>query len=449
ACASFSQPFVTHDLDVSLAGAGAGSVSSDPAGIDCGADCAETYPAGTAVSLTATPEPGSTFTGWSGDCTGTGPCELSMDADHSVTATFTVVTHDLDVTLAGAGSGSVSSDPAGIDCSSDCSETYPDGTAVTLTAAPEPGSTFTGWSADCSGTASCELSMDADHSVTATFEVEPSADLGVTQTDEPDPVTGGNAVNYAITVTNNGPDAATGVILTDTLPAGHALVGVDDPSCTFASGVVTCPIGSLASGDSADVSITVATTAVSSPTAMINEARVSADQTDPVSSNDSAIAVTTVQPAPDDPDTASGWITAAGGTVETGGGNKPTKRDPMTTSVTVPPGYEGVVTIHEGPITTCPPSYGCFGQQADITAPSTSATAPLRITFSYHPSALPRRTHLQDIVMFHDGVLVGPCVDASGAAAPDPCISSVTRKKGAVRVVVLSSENGSWVGGRR
>ena len=77
-----------HTLSVSTAGEGSGTVTSDPAGIDCGEDCSEGYEEGTAVTLTATPDDGSTFDGWSGDCTGTGPCEVTMDAPHDVTATF-------------------------------------------------------------------------------------------------------------------------------------------------------------------------------------------------------------------------------------------------------------------------------------------------------------------------------------------------------------------------
>ena len=75
-------------LSVAKAGTGSGTVTSSPTGISCGGDCSEAYTNGTSVSLTATPASGSTFGGWSGACTGTGSCALSMTANRSVTATF-------------------------------------------------------------------------------------------------------------------------------------------------------------------------------------------------------------------------------------------------------------------------------------------------------------------------------------------------------------------------
>lgn len=75
-------------LQVTRAGQGSGSITSDPAGIRCGDNCQTTYAAGTVVTLTATPAAGSVFLGWSGDATGTGLCQLTVDASKNVTATF-------------------------------------------------------------------------------------------------------------------------------------------------------------------------------------------------------------------------------------------------------------------------------------------------------------------------------------------------------------------------
>jgi uncharacterized protein (DUF2141 family) len=157
-----------HTVTVAKAGTGTGTVTSSPGGISCGTDCWETYAVGTAVTLSQSPGPGSHFAGWSGDCTG-GSCEVTMDAEKSVVATFDAETYALTVVQAGSGSGTVTSSPAGIGCGGDCYETYPYGTVVTLTQAAATGSSFTGWSGACSGTGPCEVTIDGAKSVTATF----------------------------------------------------------------------------------------------------------------------------------------------------------------------------------------------------------------------------------------------------------------------------------------
>ena len=157
---------------VSRFGSGAGSVLSSPPGIDCGNDCIEPYASGTVITLVPFPAEGSVFAGWSGDCTGTSSCTLTIDADHSVTATFRARNaYTLKVTLAGIGSGIVSSDPTGIKCpSGNCATSYDEGTEVQLSASPNPGYVFAGWSGACSGSkSSCAVTMDAAKSVTATF----------------------------------------------------------------------------------------------------------------------------------------------------------------------------------------------------------------------------------------------------------------------------------------
>jgi subtilisin len=87
-----SQQTVTHSLSVTVSGSG--SVGSDPAGIDCGSACQATFAAGTSVVLTATAGSGSVFTGWSGACSGTTTCAVTMDGAKSVTATFAASASD-------------------------------------------------------------------------------------------------------------------------------------------------------------------------------------------------------------------------------------------------------------------------------------------------------------------------------------------------------------------
>jgi hypothetical protein len=167
ACGVTAQAF---SLAVVKTGAGSGAVISAPSGIICGSSCSGTFPGGTAVTLTATPATGSTFTGWNGGgCTGTGPCVVTLTASTTVTPTFDPQALTLTASKTGTGIGTVASTPAGIDCGTSCSASYPGGTAVTLTAAPAADSTFTGWSGGCTGTGACTVSLTTSTTVSATF----------------------------------------------------------------------------------------------------------------------------------------------------------------------------------------------------------------------------------------------------------------------------------------
>ena len=298
---------LTRALTVAKSGSGNGAVNgTTEAGtvVNCGPDCSEAIPNGKVVTLTAMPEPGSTFAGWSGGgCSGTGNCVVTMSADTTVTAAFAqlntynivlegwqqvgpyvvtgatgsgtavfnpvtkelalnlaysglsssetmahihgpalrganagilvdlnganpkvqtvtlsaaqetmltagqlyvnihtatygngelrgqidnagaTITRALSVTKAGEGTGTIAgtAEPGTvISCGADCVETVPNGKAVTLTATPADGSTFTGWSGDCTGTGQCVLTMNAARSATATFaSVDPPRVSGI------------------------------------------------------------------------------------------------------------------------------------------------------------------------------------------------------------------------------------------------------------------------------
>lgn len=155
---------------LSVKRSGAGRVTSDPAGVDCGRDCFEAYVHGTAVTLRPVAEPGAVFAGWSGACTGQGPCTLTMDMSRSVTASFArSEPAALTVRLDGDGAGTATSAPAGIECGSDCVETYPGGTLVTLSATAAAGSRFTGWRGACAGTRPCTVTINGRRLVRAIF----------------------------------------------------------------------------------------------------------------------------------------------------------------------------------------------------------------------------------------------------------------------------------------
>jgi uncharacterized repeat protein (TIGR02543 family) len=123
---------------------------------------------GTIITLTPIPDPGATFTGWTGDCSGTGPCSLPMTQNHTVGATFSAPAGNPTLSILTTGSGVVTANPAPSCVGTLC--TYPLGTTVTLTASPATGASFMGWSGDCSGVAStCTVVMTASRSVTASF----------------------------------------------------------------------------------------------------------------------------------------------------------------------------------------------------------------------------------------------------------------------------------------
>jgi hypothetical protein len=78
-------------LAVTKSGAGSGTVTSSPGGINCGGDCEEEYPEGEVVALTPTPSSGSKFVEWTGACTGAGACNVTMSAAETVNAQFATI----------------------------------------------------------------------------------------------------------------------------------------------------------------------------------------------------------------------------------------------------------------------------------------------------------------------------------------------------------------------
>jgi len=123
-----------------------------------------------------------------------------------------------------------------------------------------------------------------------------SADLGITKSASPAAVTIGANITYSLVASNTGPQAATNVTVTDTLPAGVTFVSAtaSQGTCTQAGGVVTCGLGSLAVSGTATINIVVTTTTSGAKT---NTASVSATEGDPNGANNSASATSTVNAA--------------------------------------------------------------------------------------------------------------------------------------------------------
>ncbi|MCX6701587.1 MAG: hypothetical protein NTX96_00060, partial [Candidatus Zambryskibacteria bacterium] len=119
------------------------------------------------------------------------------------------ITYTLTINTTGNGSGTVTG--AG---------TYNSGTTITAGATANSGSTFTGWSGDCNSGG--QVTMNNNKTCVATFIliVAPISNLSISKTSDKTTASVGDTVTYTITLTNNGPDNATGVIVTDILNAG-------------------------------------------------------------------------------------------------------------------------------------------------------------------------------------------------------------------------------------
>ena len=119
---------------------------------------------GQGASCTATPDAGYHFTSWSGDCTGTGACQLTnVTSPSSVSATFALNTYPISIAPATT-NGTVTCTPNPV--------TH--GQAASCTATPGTGYHFTSWSGDCAGTGACQLTnVTSPRSVSATFTHDP------------------------------------------------------------------------------------------------------------------------------------------------------------------------------------------------------------------------------------------------------------------------------------
>lgn len=118
-------------------------------------------------------------------------------------------------------------------------------------------------------------------------------DIVVNQSDSPDPIAAGGLLTYTIAVTNNGPDDATGVVLTDTIPASTTFVSSSTTkgSCS-GNPSITCNIGALANGETATVTIRVIPNTTGTIT---NTASTTRNEPDSNSANNADTDITTVQ----------------------------------------------------------------------------------------------------------------------------------------------------------
>ena len=107
AATATATPTTVPMLTVNKSGNGTGTVTSLPAALACGLTCTATFSTGTVVTLTATADPGSTFAGWAGACSGTGACTLTMSTAKQVTATFQIIESTQPYTSIGGKNGTL------------------------------------------------------------------------------------------------------------------------------------------------------------------------------------------------------------------------------------------------------------------------------------------------------------------------------------------------------
>jgi Calx-beta domain/Divergent InlB B-repeat domain len=145
---------------------------------------------------------------------------------------------EVTVETAGTGTGTVTSSPAGITCGTDCSESYPGGTVVTLTPTAASGSTFSGWSNGCTGTAPCTLTGNTPVRVTAAFTTTVAALPTVTITASSPSAAEAGAIGGSVTVSRTGSVAA--ALIVSYTVSGTATPGID---YLLLAGSLTFPVG--------------------------------------------------------------------------------------------------------------------------------------------------------------------------------------------------------------
>ncbi len=235
--ANWVQADDVFDLSVTVTGSG----RVEGGGVTCHGpgSCTEQESANSTVVLKATPDDGFVFTGWSGlSCSGTSDeCNLTMNSDRSVTATFAPLPK---LTVTVNGNGNVSGGAGAINCGNGgviCSSNFAFNATVTLIATPATGATFTGWTGACGGSGTtCTVLMNQSKSVTATFVGGTAGGAGFLLT---------VSVSGQGTVTGTGINCGNGSTICSTTPAVNATVTL---TATPAAGATFSGWGGSCSG---------------------------------------------------------------------------------------------------------------------------------------------------------------------------------------------------------
>jgi uncharacterized repeat protein (TIGR01451 family) len=158
-----------------------------------------------------------------------------------------------------------------------------------------------GHQVDSAGVSAIQPDPDlSNNSANAGVTVGPAADLAIVDTG-PATSAAGSAATHTLTVTDDGPDNATGVTVTDTLPAGLTFVSAtaDQGTCSDTGPTISCSLGGLANGSSTTVTIVATASFSSAGQTLVDAASVTGNEFDPDQTNNSSSVSTTVGPAAD------------------------------------------------------------------------------------------------------------------------------------------------------
>ena len=181
--------FLAPGVSLNVSRYGIGTIASAPAGIICGPTCSASFTSGANVTLTATPSSGYSFSGWSGGCSGTGTCAVTMDTAKSVTATFSLTTVNAPVLSSLSIGGGSSVLAAGGSMTLSASAGYSDGSSRAVTASWSANSAAVSVSLSGQVTAA-QVSVNTPATVTASYTeggVARTASLNLTVTSSTTP----------------------------------------------------------------------------------------------------------------------------------------------------------------------------------------------------------------------------------------------------------------------
>lgn len=327
---------VMHTLIVTKTGAGTGFVTSTPGGIACGITCEADFTDATTVTLNASPSFDSTFSGWSGACSGSNPSvQVVLDADKTCTANFGLRMSDLRITKSDNTDPVVAGMPLVYTVSVENLGPH-DASSVVVTdtlPAEVQYASCSGSTGNCThasgivtwninsllvgATATLTMTVNVDGAARGTFtntadvtalQPDPNpgdnstsestttmamVDLSLTKIATPDPVPQGGDLIYTLYVTNAGPSDALGVTIDDTLPAG--VTTTDGRGSLASTTPVQCNVASVRAGETVPVGLFVVLAPSLAPgTILTNSAIVSTSDPEANLANNAATVDATV-----------------------------------------------------------------------------------------------------------------------------------------------------------